>query len=143
MRFFFHALLLVLPTAPCALAQSYCTGQLPIPGGFLSGTCNGGNCSAYLSSQLLSGAASCTEGISARIRGNRNAGFANARCNGNSLSFYFPSDNVSLQGECSDGTRFYGSAQVPGGFVNGNCTQNGGFNAYLSGTRAQVSGYCR
>jgi hypothetical protein len=120
-----------------------CNGQLSVPGGFINGNCNGGNCSAFLNTEYVSGSARCGGGVSAQVSGYAQGGFVSGRCNGGSISLFLPSNRYSLNGSCSNGTRFTGYAESFGGFANGTCQENGSFSIFAGANSLSLSGECR
>lgn len=138
-------LFLVVLFSQSAQADSLgCSAYINSGGGFVSGHCFNGNCTANIPSDTIDVRGNCggPGGVTFQANGFMYGGFVNATCRNGWLSFYLSGNTTQLNGRCSNGGTFYGQAYFQGKYINGSCNENGMFNVYLSGQTTQVTGTC-
>lgn len=120
-----------------------CSDSILTPGGYVTGNCNNGHCSATHFSQSLSASGVCRGGaVSFQARAYTPTEYISGACMSGSFSAFRPSQYLNWNGACSPRGSFSGQSSMNGGYVNGACVENGSFSIYIPGTRVSVNGYC-
>src|ERR1700751_4100131 len=112
----FVLLLIITGLAAFAHAETdssaSCSGNVLVPGNFISGTCSNGFCNAFLPSDFLNVDGNCSDGSSFRASALAQGQSVSGQCRNGFFTAFIPADYVNWNGQCSNGGSFSATSML-------------------------------
>ncbi len=124
-------------------AQTSCNAFATIPGGFISGNCVNGNCTANVFGTHFSTSGTCSDGSSFFSEANTNGGLVQGHCVNGQLSANLPGGTLMWTGNCANGGSFQANPSfLPGSYIFSSCRENGSFSASIPAGSVNLNAEC-